>query len=172
MQRDRHVKHKVFSEQIKQKMNAEQLTQTKTDISIIADYNSMRSSQVLFEEQCQLKRFQTYSEILIKRFTFDNINMPLIEEMTKQLVALAELCFTDKQDGGKRKFNVKTQLQCVLNNTKQTVSEKIADAFLDQTIDKVCKEYSKQELIEFATNIMKLGNKIAKGCLKTCFYED
>ncbi|CAL6037956.1 Conserved_hypothetical protein [Hexamita inflata] len=152
-------------------MNAEQITQTKNDISIVADYNSMRSSQVLFEEQYQLKRFQTFSEILIKRYTSDNINMPLLEEMTKQLVALAECCFTDKKDGSKRKFNVKTQLQYILNNSKQTVSEKIADSFLDQTIDKVCKEYTKQELTEFAINVMKFGNKVAKGCLKTCFQD-
>jgi len=58
-----------------------------------ANYNSLKSSLVQFEEQASLTKFNTYSEIIIDRYTFDDINVKELNEMIQQLVALAEFSF-------------------------------------------------------------------------------
>ena len=100
-----------------------------------ADYNSLKSSLVQFEERASLTKFNTYSEIIINRYTFDDINVKELQEMVQQLVALAEFSFQDAKDGNKRKYNVKLQIQAVLQNDKSSTSLKIADCLLDQMVE-------------------------------------
>ncbi|CAL5996699.1 Conserved_hypothetical protein [Hexamita inflata] len=145
------------------------VTQQSNGITIVANYNQMKSSLVAFEESSQLNKFKTYSEIIIKRYCFDDINITVIENMITDLVALAELSFPDRADGSKKKFNVKSQVQTILNNTKTTICEKIADSYLDNLIDRVCKENTREQLIQLAHNILKITTKVTSGCLKGCF---
>ena len=88
--------------------------------------------------------------------------------MVQQLVALAELCFTDPKSGSQKKFNVKSQIQESLENQKVTTNEKIADAYLDLLVENTCNDNTKTQLINLAKSILKIAPEIT-GCLKGCF---
>ena len=60
---------------------ADMITTTTSQISITADYNTIKSSIIAFEEKEQLTKFRTYSAIVIKRYTYDDINIDVIKEM-------------------------------------------------------------------------------------------
>lgn len=55
----------------------------------------MRSSMAVLDEKVAIEKFKTYSSIVIKHFTteIDNISVPGLKEMIKQLCALSELAF-------------------------------------------------------------------------------
>lgn len=130
----------------------------------------MRSSVIASEEKFQLTKFNTYSEIIIKRFTYDEFDKRMLTEMVEQLVALAEYCFIEKSEGLKKKFNVKIQIQKVLENNKESKALRIADVLLDGIVEEVVKNNTKNQLIALAKSILKLATK-AGGCLSSCFTE-
>ncbi|CAL6024889.1 Conserved_hypothetical protein [Hexamita inflata] len=132
--------------------------------SITANYNTIKSSIIQFEESSQLTKFNTYSQIIIKRYMLDEINISIIKDMVTQLVALAELCFTDSKSGSQKKFNVKSQIQSTLQNQRVTANEKIADAYLDLLVEDAVNDNTKKQLIALAKNILKIANE-ATGCL-------
>ncbi|CAL5995012.1 Conserved_hypothetical protein [Hexamita inflata] len=124
---------------------------TKTSTTTItANYNTIKSSIIQFEESSQLMK-QTYSNIIIKRYMCDKINIAMIKDMVQQLVALGELCFTGS--GSQKKFNVKSQIQESLENQKLTTNEKIAGAYLDLLFKNTCNDNSKKQLIDLAKTI-------------------
>lgn len=67
--------------------------------------------------------------------------------MIEALVALAEYCFTDNFDGSRRKYNVKIQIQSVLENDKTTTTQRIADVLLDDMVEQVVTNNTKSQLI-------------------------
>ncbi|CAL6097323.1 Conserved_hypothetical protein [Hexamita inflata] len=145
--------------------------QEKTSItavqSITANYNTIKSSIIQFEESSQLTKFNTYSQIIIKRYMLDDINISIIKDMVTQLVALAELCFVSPKSGSQKKFNVTSQIQQTLQNQRQTVNDKIASSYLELLVENAVNDNTKKQLISLAKNILKIANETT-GCIKGC----
>ncbi|CAL6059719.1 Conserved_hypothetical protein [Hexamita inflata] len=143
-------------------------TQTQNTLTIESDYNSIKSSMVKFEEQSNLQKFNTYSDIVIKKYINDKITCDEIQNMITQLCSLAEYVWQNETSAGElRKFNVKLRLKTILI-TDTTITQQIADTLLDKMIDDTIKNNTKLQLLQLAWNILKISVK-ASGCLASCF---
>ncbi|CAL6031058.1 Conserved_hypothetical protein [Hexamita inflata] len=90
-------------------------TQTQNTLTIESDYNSIKSSMVKFEEESNTTKFNTYSEIVIKKYINDKITYTGIQNMITQLCSLAEYVWQNENSAGElRKFNVKRSLGTIL----------------------------------------------------------
>lgn len=94
--------------------------------------------------------------------TYDNIH-----DMIQQLVSLAEYCFTDRNDGSRKLFNVKTQISEILKNDKSSQALQMNDVLITKMIEDVLTESTRRELIQLAKNILQISTR-ATGCLATC----
>ncbi|CAL6042829.1 Conserved_hypothetical protein [Hexamita inflata] len=152
-----------------------QTSNTKSDdiyvrntLTIESDYNSIKSSMVRFEEQSNLQKFNTYSNIVIKKYINDKITALEIQNMITQLCALSEMVWQNEQQAGElKKYNVKLQIKTVLM-TDTSITQQIAETLLDDMIDKTIQNNTKSQLIQLAQNILKISVK-ASGCLSSCF---
>ncbi|CAL6091366.1 Conserved_hypothetical protein [Hexamita inflata] len=143
-------------------------TQTQNTLTIESDYNSIKSSMVKFEEQSNLQKFNTYSDIVIKKYINDKISSDEIQNMITQLCSLAEYVWQNETQAGElRKFNVKLRLKTILI-TDTSITQQIADTLLDKMIDDTIKNNTKLQLLQLAQNILKISVK-ASGCLASCF---
>ncbi|CAL6063144.1 Conserved_hypothetical protein [Hexamita inflata] len=141
-------------------------TQTQNTLTIESDYNSIKSSMVRFEEQSNLQKFNTYSNIVIKKYINDKITALEIQNMITQLCALSEMVWQNEQQAGElKKYNVKLQIKTVLHTS---ITQQIAKTLLDDMIDKTIQNNTKSQLIQLAQNILKISVK-ASGCLSSCF---
>ncbi|CAL6054387.1 Conserved_hypothetical protein [Hexamita inflata] len=143
-------------------------TQTQNTITIESDYNSIKSSMVKFEEQSNMTKFDTYSQIVIKKYINDKITYTGIENMITQLCSLAEYVWQNENSAGElRKFNVKLSLKTILI-TDTSIAQQMTDTFLDKMIDDTIQNNTKLQLLRLAQNILKISVK-ASGCLASCF---
>ncbi|CAL6035952.1 Conserved_hypothetical protein [Hexamita inflata] len=143
-------------------------TQTQNTITIESDYNSIKSSMVKFEEQSNMTKFDTYSQIVIKKYINDKITYTGIENMITQLCSLAEYVWQNENSAGElRKFNVKLSLKTILI-TDTSIAQQMTDTFLDKMIDDTIQNNTKLQLLQLAQNILKISVK-ASGCLASCF---
>ncbi|CAL6034499.1 Conserved_hypothetical protein [Hexamita inflata] len=143
-------------------------TQTQNTLTIESDYNSIKSSMVRFEEQSNLQKFNTYSNIVIKKYINDKITALEIQNMITQLCALSEMVWQNEQQAGElKKYNVKLQIKTVLM-TDTSITQQIAETLLDDMIDKTIQNNTQSQLIQLAQNILKISVK-ASGCLSSCF---
>jgi len=67
--------------------------------AITADYNTIKSSLVQFEEAQSITKWKTYSQIIITRYCYDDISQPQLKEMVTALVGLAEYVFDEPKSG-------------------------------------------------------------------------
>ncbi|CAL5981709.1 Conserved_hypothetical protein [Hexamita inflata] len=143
-------------------------TQTQNTITIESDYNSIKSSMVKFEEQSNMTKFDTYSQIVIKKYINDKITYTGIENMITQLCSLAEYVWQNENSAGElRKYNVKRILKNILI-TDTSIAQQMTDTFLDKMIDDTIQNNTKLQLLRLAQNILKISVK-ASGCLASCF---
>ncbi|CAL6080705.1 Conserved_hypothetical protein [Hexamita inflata] len=143
-------------------------TQVTNSVTIESDYNSIKSSMVKFDEETNLKKFNTYSQVVIKKYINDKITTDQINSMLTQLCALAEYVWKNEfQAGELKKYNVKLQLRNALI-TDTSTTQIIAECFIDTKIDQIIDSNSTKDLLQLAQNILKITVKLTSGCLKTC----
>ncbi|CAL6089355.1 Conserved_hypothetical protein [Hexamita inflata] len=142
-------------------------TQTSNTITISDEYNTMGSQQVLNNERYNSQQFDTYADIIIKKFINDKITFDELQNMIKQLCSLAEYIWQKQPSIGElRKHNVKLRLANALGNNG-SISYQIAYTLLDNMIDETIKNNTKRQLKQIACNLLKVSVK-ASGLFEQC----
>ncbi|CAL5974328.1 Conserved_hypothetical protein [Hexamita inflata] len=101
---------------------------------------------VKFDEETNLKKFNTYSQVVIKKYINDKITTDQINSMLTQLCALAEYVWKNEfQAGELKKYNVKLQLRNALI-TDTSTTQIIAECFIDTKIDQIIDSNSTKDL--------------------------
>ncbi|KAH0576175.1 hypothetical protein SS50377_21735 [Spironucleus salmonicida] len=128
-----------------------------------ANYNSMQSSLLTFEEDSNNAKFGHYSKILMAGYISLQLTGRLLYDMVEQVVALSEYYFKGKKQGDVRLYNTIAILDTILQENQST-SSKLCKIYLQELINRVLKNNKRKDLIKLLENPFQILSKTLTWC--------